>query len=84
MRERLGLLASSNRRRYLRLQLVYKIVKHYCCPRQLIIIIIINMNMIMIMIVILMIITSTLKFGTPDEMRTQEKLSACFLVEFFF
>ena len=35
MRERLGLLILSNRRRYLRLQLVYKIVHDYHCPRQL-------------------------------------------------
>ena len=35
MRERLGLLTLSNRRRYLRLQLVYKIVNDYYCPRQL-------------------------------------------------
>ena len=35
MRERLGLLTLSNRRRYLRLQLVYKIVHDYHCPRQL-------------------------------------------------
>ena len=35
MRERLGLLTLSNRRRYLRLQLVYKIVNDYHCPRQL-------------------------------------------------
>ena len=34
-RERLGLLILSNRRRYLRLQLVYKIVHDYHCPRQL-------------------------------------------------
>ena len=35
MRERLGLLTLFNRRRYLRLQLVYKIVNDYHCPRQL-------------------------------------------------
>ena len=35
MRERLGLLTLFNRRRYLRLQLVYKIVIDYRCPRQL-------------------------------------------------
>ena len=35
MRERLGLLTLFNRRRYLRLQLVYKIVNHYHCPKQL-------------------------------------------------
>ena len=35
IRERLGLLTLSNRRRYLRLQLVYKIVNDYHCPRQL-------------------------------------------------
>lgn len=35
MRERLGLLTLSNRRRYLRLQSVYKIVNDYRCPRQL-------------------------------------------------
>ena len=35
MRERLGLLTLFNRRRYLRLQLVYKIVDDYHCPRQL-------------------------------------------------
>lgn len=35
MRERLGLLPLFNRRRYLRLQLVYKIVNDYHCPRQL-------------------------------------------------
>ena len=34
-RERLGLSTLSNRRRYLRLQLVYKIVHDYHCPRQL-------------------------------------------------
>ena len=35
MTKRLGLLTLSNRRRYLRLQLVYKIVHDYHCPRQL-------------------------------------------------
>ena len=35
MRERLGLLTLFNRRRYLRLQLVYKIVNDWHCPRQL-------------------------------------------------
>ena len=35
MRERLGLLTLFNRRRYLRLQLVYKIVNDCYCPRQL-------------------------------------------------
>ena len=35
MTKRLGLLTLSNRRRYLRLQLVYKIVNDYHCPRQL-------------------------------------------------
>ena len=35
MRERLGLLTLLSRRRYLRLQLVYKIVNDYHCPRQL-------------------------------------------------
>ena len=35
MRERLGLLTLFNRRRYLCLQLVYKIVNDYHCPRQL-------------------------------------------------
>lgn len=35
MRERLGLLTLSKRRRYLRLQSVYKIVNDYRCPRQL-------------------------------------------------
>ena len=35
MREGLGLLTLSNRRRYLRLQRVYKIVNDYHCPRQL-------------------------------------------------
>ena len=35
MRERLGLLTLFNRCRYLRLQLVYKIVNDYHCPRQL-------------------------------------------------
>ena len=35
MRERLGLSTLSNRRCYLRLQLVYKIVNDYHCPRQL-------------------------------------------------
>ena len=32
MRERLGQLTLSNRRRYLRLQLVYKILNDYHCP----------------------------------------------------
>jgi len=35
MRERLDLLTFFNRRCYLRLQLVYKIVNDYHCPRQL-------------------------------------------------
>ena len=35
MRETLGLLTLFNRRRYLRLQLVYKIVNDYHCPTQL-------------------------------------------------
>ena len=35
MRERLGLSTLSNQRCYLRLQLVYKIVNDYHCPRQL-------------------------------------------------
>ena len=35
MRERFGLLTLTNRRRYLRLHLVYKIVNDYHCPRQL-------------------------------------------------
>ena len=35
MRDRLGLLTLFNRRRYLRLQLAYKIVNDYHCPRQL-------------------------------------------------
>ena len=35
MRERLGQLTLSNRRRYLRLQLVYKILNDYHCPGQL-------------------------------------------------
>ena len=35
MRERLGVLALFYRRRYLRLQPVYKIINDYHCPRQL-------------------------------------------------
>ena len=35
MREKLGLLTLFNRRRYMRLQLVYRIVNDYNCPRQL-------------------------------------------------
>ena len=35
MTKRLGLLTLSKRRRYLRLQLIYKIVHDYHCPRQL-------------------------------------------------
>jgi len=35
MREKLGLLTLINRRRYMRLQLVYRIVSDYNCPRQL-------------------------------------------------
>ena len=35
MRKRLGLLTLFNRRRYLRLQLEYKIMNDYHCPRQL-------------------------------------------------
>ena len=35
MRERLGLSTLFNKRRYLRLQLVYEIINDYHCPRQL-------------------------------------------------
>ena len=35
MREKLGLLTLLNRRCYMRLQLVYRIVNDYNCPRQL-------------------------------------------------